>query len=88
MSFINELINELKKTENYVPRDYKTIGGMWTTDTWQKNGVKLQVMDEGYTKVIQSEGLKVVIGYNGKDCIRYELGNEDVVENVLKKIKV
>ncbi len=39
--------------ENYVPRDYQTIGGMWTVDTWKAiiDGVEVtaQQMDEGWT---------------------------------------
>lgn len=44
----------IRKPENYVPRDYQTIGGMWTVDTWRKGDVTLKIMDEGYTMIISA----------------------------------
>lgn len=51
-SIFFELKNQLKEQNNYIPRNYKTIGGMWTVETWQKDNLRLQIMDEGYTTVI------------------------------------
>lgn len=41
--------NIVQRSENYVPRDYQTIGGKWTTETYKKGDVTLQIMDEGYS---------------------------------------
>lgn len=51
-NIFNELVAKIKIKENFVPRDYKTIGGMWTVETWQKDDFEVQLMDEGYTLVL------------------------------------
>ena len=53
----NQIRSIVRRKENYVPRNYKTIGGMWTVDTWFFNGVIFQVMDEGYTSCIFTDTL-------------------------------
>ncbi len=85
-NIVNDLIGKVKKTEFYMPRGYQTIGGMWTVDTWMRDGVQVKVMDEGYTTVVQAEGLRVVTGYNGKEYTTYELGDEEVVNSFLSKL--
>ena len=80
MSLIQELVNRVKTPENYVPRDYQTIGGMWTVDTWRQGDVTVQLMDEGYTTVVRAPGLEVVIGYHG---IEYQQGSEADVQALL-----
>jgi hypothetical protein len=72
----NELVAKIKIKENFVPRDYKTIGGMWTVETWQKDDLKVQLMDEGYTLVLlkMNDENKVdwKIMRNGKDELFFE----------------
>jgi len=49
----------------YQPRPYQTIGGMWTADTWKRDSITAQLMDEGYTQRIIAPGLDVVLSGNG-----------------------
>jgi hypothetical protein len=61
MSLSFELIkNRIKTDENYIPRNYQSVGGMWTVDTWREGVVEYQVMDEGYTSVISSPTVHVM----------------------------
>jgi hypothetical protein len=84
---IQLLIGLIKKPEFYVPR-YQPIGGFWAVDTWKRGGVTYQLMDEGYTNVISTDGLKVIEGYyNGENYIRYEKGNEQMVNALIKKFQ-
>ncbi len=75
-NIFNELVAKIKIKENFVPRDYKTIGGMWTVETWQKDDFKVQLMDEGYTLVLlkMNDENKVdwKIMRNGKDELFFE----------------
>ncbi len=82
---VYDLISQVKKEDFYVPRGYKTIGGMWTVDTWMRDGVVVQVMDEGYTTLIKANGLAVISGYNGKDYVEYKQGNEEILKEILSK---
>lgn len=45
----NKIISDVKQNKNFIPRDYQSMGGMWTVETWIKDDFKVQVMDEGYT---------------------------------------
>ena len=57
----NQVVRDIKNEEFYVPRGYQTIGGMWTVDTWLKDNLRVQVMDEGYTTVLSlMENEKVI----------------------------
>lgn len=83
---IKTLIAKVKSNENYVPRDYQTIGGMWTVDTWKLGDVSVKLMDEGYTTVVTAPNLKIVVGYNGKEYVNFEIGNEELVEKILQSL--
>lgn len=77
------LVRKIKQPENYIQRNYKTIGGMWTVDTWHLNGCIYQVMDEGYTQRISTEQFKVTKGYNGESYIDlFNISPEQFVEFV------
>jgi hypothetical protein len=85
------LVDFVKKREYYVPRNYQTIGGMWTTDTYERDCVLVQVMDEGYSTSVLAENLCVFILWdakNNEDYIRFEIGNVEVVENLLRLLKI
>jgi hypothetical protein len=73
----------VKTDENYVPRNFQTIGGMWTVDTWKKGDIIFQLMDEGYTSVIRAPGLKVTDGYHG---IIFQEGGEDLLDFYAGKV--
>jgi hypothetical protein len=77
------LINMVKTPEFHEPRDYQTIGAGWTVDTWCREQVTIQLMDEGYTTVISAPGLKVTAGYNGKEYVRFDQGGEADIEALL-----
>ena len=83
MSHVDALIKAIRQPEFYVPRDYQTMGGMWTVDTWQRGDVTVRVMDEDYTTTVDAPGLKVVTGYNGKEYTRYDQGDEQQVLTIL-----
>lgn len=82
---ILELIRAVKQKQNYVTRDYKSVGGMWTVDTWKQGSVTVKVMDEGYTTVVCAPGLDVVLGYNGKEYVEFRLGDLSIVDQILKQ---
>jgi len=60
---LDNVFHKIRDTGKYIERDYKTIGGMWTVDRWELelDGTKYvaQLMDEGYTNVVITEGLNV-----------------------------
>lgn len=51
----NRVWEIIRKDENFIPRNYQTIGGMWTTDTWKKHGIRALLQDEGYTRALVTE---------------------------------
>jgi hypothetical protein len=87
MSVVTDIIKIVKQKQCYIPREYKTVGGIWTVDTYKLGEVTVQVMDEGYTTVIQAPSLKIVSGYNGQEYVRYELGDELIAETVLQSLQ-
>jgi len=50
----DRIFYNIKNTGKYLERNYKTIGGLWTVDTWIKGEWKAQLLDEGYTAVIHN----------------------------------
>lgn len=87
MNIVYDIIKKVRQDEFFVPRDYKTIGGSWTVDTWKCKDIMVQVMDEGYTTVISAPGLKIVNGYNGTEYIRYVEGTEADAIRTFKDIE-
>jgi len=83
---VQTLIDLVKQTEYYVPRNYQTIGGMWTIDTYERDGIKVQVSDEGYSTSIYAENLIVWVHWDyktNKDWVEFREGNVVNVENLL-----
>ena len=83
---VQTLIDLVKQTEYYVPRNYQTIGGMWTIDTYERDGIKVQVSDEGYSTSIYAENLIVWVRWDyktNKDWVEFREGNVVTVENLL-----
>lgn len=56
----NQVEKIVRQEENYVPRTYKTVGGMWTVDTYKKGNVTLQLMDDGWTTRIFSNDFSAI----------------------------
>lgn len=48
-SIFSHIEKVVKTKENYIPRAYQTVGGIWTVDTYKKGEITLQVMDEGWS---------------------------------------
>jgi hypothetical protein len=83
----NEVLAAIKKPEYFIPRNYQSIGGMWTVDTWQMGDVSIQLMDEGYTTVLQTTGLRVVSGFNGENYLHIEKGTPEALADLAKQFK-
>ena len=78
MDAFDTIWNNVNHKENYVPRTFQTIGGMWTVDTWKRDGVTIQLMDEGYTRRIFSDCVDVF--YNEFNGMRFNKGSEQDLE--------
>ncbi len=61
-----QLKEKVKTSENYVPRDYQTIGGMWTVDTYKIDRLIYQLMDEGYSERIFNDHFELYCNYNNE----------------------
>ena len=83
MPTLDALVKLVKTEEHYVPRGYKTIGGMWTVDTWRKNDVVVRLMDEGYTVTVSAPGLEVV---DSGGAIVFKQGNAELIERVFNSL--
>lgn len=66
----------IKLPENYKPRGYQTIGGMWNVDTWQYQGVLFQIMDEGWFEQIIFGDKKVFVSWGRGNSIEYKNTNK------------
>lgn len=57
-SKFTKLFRHVRETGYYKPRDYQTIGGFWSTDTWILENLDLalkitaRLEDEGWTSHI------------------------------------
>lgn len=78
----HEIKSILKKDENYNNRNYKTIGGRWTVDSWNVRGIKLQQMDEGYTSKILYKNAEVIQGYNGVEYIKFNNCDYKILDEI------
>lgn len=75
--------SKIKTQQNYIKRNCETIGGMWTVDTWENNGIIYQVMDEGYTeRIFIPEVLDVIKNYNND--IVFKIGSENILNTISK----
>lgn len=81
---IDQLFKHVLKAGTYIPRDYKTIGGMWTTDTWvldvQGRQLKAQLMDEGYTQCLVFDGSAAYSTNGNPPYFGNERGEEVILE--------
>ena len=88
MSTLNQIVSMVKQPDFYVPRDYQTIGGMWTVDTWKRGDVTVKLMDEGYTTVVEAPGVKVVSipRINNEVFDHFEKGTEADLDKLLETL--
>ena len=76
---------KIKKRENLIPRNFKTMGGMWTVDTYEKNGIRFQLMDEGYTsRIFVMDELDVCLDCN--DNLKFYKGDENKLREVASRL--
>lgn len=73
----------VKQDENYVPREYQTVGGMWTVDTYKKGDVTVQLMDEGWTLRLASKDVNLTLSGSTFDINK---GNLSDLEDLYKSI--
>lgn len=71
-----EIFKFIQRDDNYVPRNYRTIGGAWTVDSWKYNNIVVQLCDEGYTKKIITDDLNV---YVFNDNVVYDKGSKELL---------
>lgn len=85
---VEYIFNFVRKNGQVVPRGYQTIGGMWTVDTYvhpELPGVKVQLMDEGYTNTVISN--EVNCRYTYGSTVVFAKGNEIHLDSLIEKIK-
>jgi hypothetical protein len=78
------IVQAVKDKEYYVPREFQTIGGMWTVDTWRRAGITVQLMDEGYTTRILAPGLDV--SQTETRDLKYQEGDASLLMHFAGKI--
>jgi hypothetical protein len=76
--------NHVRQEAFYLPRTAPTVGGMWTVDTWQRDGITAQLMDEGWTQVIRTEMLHAI--QSGSDPVVIKQGTADDLVMLARKI--
>lgn len=82
-AIFDHVTNVIRQTVYYVPRNYKTVGGMWTVDTYKKGDMTVQIMDEGWTiKLITPNVIAVESGSN----FEIEKGTISDFEKVLESV--
>lgn len=75
--------NELRQSIYYVPRNYQTIGGMWTVDTYRYDDITLQIMEEGWFLKIVSLNF---IASERSDHFEIEKGTIKDLEQLMNKL--
>lgn len=81
-TMIEQIFKFIRKDENYIPRNYQTIGGGWTVDSWKYNDITVQLTDEGYGKKIITNNLNVYYCNN----ISYYKGNVNDLTNLYNNL--
>lgn len=74
-----EVVKSIKVTDNYVPRDFQTMGGAWTRDTWRRGDITVYMEDEGYTTglmVHRGDALVLHITQTYIRDLEYRVGDE------------
>jgi hypothetical protein len=77
------IVQAVRDKDYYVPRDFQTIGGMWTVDTWCRDGITVQLMDEGWSTKIVAPGLDVI--QSGTDDLRYQEGDTELLMQLARR---
>ena len=69
---------------NYQPRPYVTMGGMWTVDTWQRDDVTAQLMDEGWSRRLRAPGLDV--SQSGMNPVQFREGTQQLLQELAARL--
>lgn len=85
----SKLKSIIRTEQNYIPRNYQTIGGMWTVDTYEYKGVKFQLMDEGYSSRIFSPEVEVLEHWQHDKGTVFEFkrGTDKDLSELLKRLE-
>jgi hypothetical protein len=87
--FFQTIADYVHKPEYFVPRDYQTVGGMWSVDRYTRDNINYRVFDEGYGSEIFTEDLRVRCLYTGDKpeftLIIGELGMLQAMANFVKQ---
>lgn len=65
---------------NYIHRNYSSMGGIWTTDTWKKGDITTRLGDDGWTKMILVEKRLLVYEDGNGEITFYKGTEEDLVK--------
>lgn len=84
MEAFNKVWDAIRKKENYIPRNYQTVGGMWTVDTWRYDNIIIQLMDEGYTQRILTTDLDVF--QNCRNELTFMKGDKTILERIAGEV--
>jgi len=85
---IEDIFQFVRQYGYNVPRDYQTMGGMWTVDSYEHldlPGLRVQLMDEGYTHAIVTEDLHVYAMYSRSPV--FSKGGEEQLDKILQEIE-
>jgi hypothetical protein len=82
-AIFNQIEDIVRQTIHYEPRNYQTVGGMWTVDTYKKGDITLQVMDEGFTVRVITDKVSAM---NRGGYFEVSKGTVEDFEEVLKSI--
>lgn len=85
MDSFERIWQRVRQDRNLVPRDYQTMGGMWTVDTWQQGEVSVQLMDEGWTRRIRAPGVDAI--QSGLNEVTFFQGNGEELDRIWRTME-
>lgn len=84
-NYFGKLFNYVKCKGSRVERDYGTVGGIWTVNTWKLNNIIVNVMDEGYTdRIYVRDKLDVCRSYKGE--LSFSLGDIGTLKSIYEEV--
>jgi hypothetical protein len=87
--FFQIIADYVRQPEYFVPRDYQSMGGMWTVDRYTRDNISYRIFDEGYGSEIFTEELRVRCTCTGNKTeftiIFGELGMLEAMANFVKQ---
>lgn len=86
MSFFNELEVLIRKPENHIPNGFQR-NDLFQEDSWSKAGVNLKITDDGRTKIIKSNNVHVIQGFNGEKYEKFLKGSNADLLSLIEKLK-